>query len=802
MRYLTLALRGLWHQPVFAAAAVGVLALGIAAPTALFTVLHATLLRPLPYTSADEIYTVRTTMTDGRFTIGLVASAEMNALRRTSADVRESALTRRVDATLHTDAGARHVTAYAVSPGFFELFGVPMAAGRTFNDGDLKSWFGSRVILSHRAWVSFFGGDADIVGRTIRLLDGPGSLVVGIAPERFALPRDADLWVAMPIDDTIGHMYDAYVRLAPDVTPEMLQPRLDGMWDDLAQRYPDFAKNRVFVMRPLLEAIVGDVGPIVVMAFAATGLLLLLAIVNVSNLLLARGTARVREMAVRIALGASRRHIFGQLAAESLVLAGAATAVALPLAHMAVRALVAIGGEALPRADDMRLGAPVFLFAAGLMIAAGLVVGLAPLLATGTRQLVSVMNEGGRAALQGRGTRRLLAGMAVAEVALAIALVAGSGRLLLSLRNLTAIDPGFTTDGRLAIDVSLPVRPYLVEPTRVPAWLAQADERLRALGATEVGVASSLPLRREWDSTTFVDITGRPTEPSSRPNARRRIVNAGFFDVMRIPIVAGRSFTRDDRFGGEPIVLINEAWARKFLPGLDPLRERVNPGSFGRRIDGKFLPRDAAIVGIVRDVPYAALTAPVEPVVYVSADQVVRNRHTLVVTTADGRPERLMPQIRSALTALEPQAPIEFELLSDAVSASLTWPKLGVFLMGTFGLAGLVLAASGVFGVIAFVTAQRAGEMAIRVALGATRIAIVRLIVLHAGALALGGAVAGIVIAWWMGGPMAAYVYQVAPANMVVLAGSALLVVGVALLATLPSARRAAATEAAHVLRS
>jgi putative ABC transport system permease protein len=802
MRQIAIALRRLRREPAFAAAAVGVLTLGIAAPTALFAVVQATLLRPLPYTRANEIYTVRTTMTDGRFTIGLVASAEMNALRQTTDLVVQSALTRRDKVTLTTDAGVRQLIAYTVSPGFFDLFGARMAGGRPFNDEDLKSPMGSRVVLAHRAWVSLFGSDPGVVGRTIRLGDGPGSLVVGIAPETFAIPRDADLYAALPADNSIGHIYDAYVRLAPGVTPEIVQPRLTGMWAELARQYPDQAKNRVFVMRPLLDAIVGDLRPFVVMAFVATGLLLLLAIVNVANLLLARGTARAREMALRTALGATRRDLFAHAISESLLIAGVATAIAIPIASGAIRAIVVIGGSALPRADGIRLDAPVFLFAAAVMIVGGLLVGLAPLLTTSAGRVATAMNEGGRAALQGRTTRRVLAGMVVAEIALAIALVSGAGRLLLSMRNLVTIDPGFTAEGRLAIDVALPARPYLREPARLFSWLEQAEARLRALGATEVGVASSLPLRREADSTTFVDITGRPTDPASRPNGRLRIVNPGFFRVMNISIVAGRPFTPDDRFGGDPVVVVNEAWARKFLGGLDPLRERVSPGPFGRRVDGKYVPLDAAIVGVAKDVSYAALTAPAEPIVYVSTSQVIRPDQTLIITTADGWPERLIPQIRTELAAVDPAVPIGFESMAQAVSNSLTWPRMGVLLMATFGIAGLVLAASGVFGVVAFVAAQRSGEMAVRIALGATGSRIFRLVLAQAATLALGGLGIGVLLAWWMGVSMAAYVHRVTPANPLVLAGSALLVVAVAFAATLPSARRAAATEPARVLRS
>jgi predicted permease len=802
MRQLKSALRQLRSHPTFSAAAIGVLTVGIAAATALFAVVYATLLRPLPYARADEIYAVRTTMTDGRFTIGLVASAEMNALRKATDLVVASALIRRSDASLTLDAGVRQVAAYGASVGFFELFGTPMHAGRSFNDEDLQSWMGSRVVLSHRAWLALFGGDPSVVGRTIRLFDGPGSLVVGIAPPAFAVPRDADLWLAMPVDDSIGHAFDAFVRLAPGTTPDVVQPRLGPMWDDLAARYPDQAKNRVFVMRPLLDTIVGDLGPIVVIAFAATGLLLLLAIANVANLLLARGLSRTREMAVRTALGATRLDLIRQLLVLPLVLSAIATALALPLAHAALRLIVALGGPSLPRADGIVLNLPVFFFAVGVTMLATAAIGLAPLVVMRLGQPVAALNEQGRAAVQGRTTRRALAIMVVAEIALAIALVAGAGRLVVSMQQIAAIDPGFTANGRLAVDVLLPVRPYLADQPRLFAWLDQAEERLRALGAT-VGLASSLPFRREWDSTTFVDITGRPTDPANRPNGRLRIVSPGFFEVMNVAIARGRAFTAEDRLGREPVVLVNEAWAQKFLPDLDPLRERVSPGAFGgRRVDGVFVPRDAAIVGIVRDIPYTSLTTAAEPTVYVSSAQVARPRQTFVIATPDANPERLVPQIRAALTALDARAAIDVEPLTDIVSRSLAYPQLGLLLMLAFGFSALVLTASGVSGVVAFVAAERTGEMAVRMALGATPGRVMRLLVGETGALACAGLVLGVVLAWWSGAAMAGYVYEVAAAHPVVLGGSGALVVAIATAAAMGPARRAARTEPARVLRS
>ncbi len=504
---------------------------------------------------------------------------------------------------------------------------------------------------------------------------------------------------------------------------------------------------------------------------------------------------------MRAALGATRWDLLRPLLAESLLVAIAATAAGVPLASAAVRAIVLMGGAALPRVEGMRLDPYVFLFAAVVMVVAAMLVGLAPASTMAKINLAEVVNEGGRGGLQGRATRRMLGAMIVVEVTLAIALVAGAGRLLLSMQHLLAIDPGFTAEGRLAIDVLLPPRPY-ADPARLTAWSEAVDDRLRALGATAIGVASSLPLRHEWDSTTFVDITNRPTEPANRPNGRLRIVSPGFFEVFKIQIVAGRSFSRQDRLGGAPVVLVNRAWARKFIPDLDPLRERVNPGRFVTRVDQKYVSQDAEIIGVVEDVAYSDLTKAAEPSVYVSDAQVPTLRRTIVMTTADGRPERLGAQIRAELGQLDAQVPVDVEPLSRVVSTSFVWPKLGLLLMATFGVAALVLAATGVFGVIAFVAAERSGEMAVRLALGATRGHVFRMIVLHGGSLAVQGLVLGVLLAWWMGQLMGNYVYQVSPANWMVLGGSAALVLAVALSATLPSARRASMTEPARMLRS
>jgi putative ABC transport system permease protein len=321
------------------------------------------------------------------------------------------------------------------------------------------------------------------------------------------------------------------------------------------------------------------------------------------------------------------------------------------------------------------------------------------------------------------------------------------------------------------------------------------------VGATSVGMATSLPLRRELDSTTFTDIVGRPADPSARPNGRLRIVDPGFFKTLGIRVTRGRGFTLDDRPDHEPVAVVNEAWVSKFLPpGVDPLREQL-AGLAARRFLEKFEPRTAPIIGVVANVRYSSLDKSPEPVVYLLDGERLPLRRSYVMTTADGRPERMIPQIRETLKALDPQVPLQFEAMTDVVTASLVWSRLGVLLMGTFGAIALLLAGSGVFGVLAFVGAERHGEMAVRLCLGASPGSVAGLMFGRAARFALIGGAFGLGLAWWMGRVMSAYVYQVSASNSAVLFGSVLVVSVVALLAALVPARRAALVQPAQALR-
>ncbi|HEY3885857.1 MAG TPA: ADOP family duplicated permease [Vicinamibacterales bacterium] len=795
--------RALVGQRSFAAAAVATLALGIAAPTAIFSTVNAVLLEPLPYARAGDIYTVRTYMTNGRFTIGLMASEEMTALQRQTPLIDAIAMSEpQQGATVTTGSDARQVAAFGVSAGFFDLFGLPMAFGRAVEPADAVRGAPLVVVLSHALWEGAYGARPDIVGSVITFMDRPAR-VIGVAPADFAVPAGADLWTNDYIAAGIGHEYDGYLRLKRGTPIEALQPAMTQAMASLGPKYPDMEINRAYRVTPLLTATVGDLGPILIILFAATALLLVLAAVNVTNLMLARGTARAREIAVRAALGAGRARIVAQFVAESLILAIAGGAIGVAAAFAGVRALLRLGGAHLPRLAALTFDGRVLAFVAAVVLCTGVLVGVVPALRMADADISLLMNESGRGVRGSRRTRRLLASFIAAELAVSVVVVAGASRLTESYEHLAHVDPGFVAAGRLVFDVALP-RPqgsFATVQQRALNWWQQSAARLRAAGAAQVAAASSVPLEHEWDSTTFADIVGKqdPTSPN-RPNGRRRIITPEFFETAGVRLLAGRPFTDADRSNSRPVAIVSETFVRKFLRDSDPLRGQLQGLRF-HTVEGRLVPDNVSIVGVAADVKYAALTGDPEPVVYLPFAQSYVQRTSIVVTTPDGTPENHVADFRRALLDVEPRLAIESTTLSSVVALSIERQRLGMWLMSAFGLAALLLAAVGVFGVIAFSVSQRIGEMAVRQALGATRAQVFWAIVRDAGVTALAGVGAGVLIAWWSGRFVAGYVYAVGAADPAVLLISSLSVSAAALAAMLLPARRAAVLDPARALR-
>jgi predicted permease len=802
MPELKLAVRSLLRQPSFALTAAGTLALGIAASTAVFSTVNAALLRPLPYGDSGNIYSLRTKITDGRYTSGLVGPAELLDLTAASGDISAGALAIRQNETLVTESGAFQTVIYGVSSDFFRVFTTRIAVGRGFVPADHAPGPPRAVVLSHRAWQRYFGGDPAIAGQSIQV-SGLSVPVVGIAAPEFDFPAGVDFWFARAVrPDDVSHLFEAYIRLQPGATIEAVAAPMARVMADLAVKYPDQNKNRVFVATRLLETVVGDLGPVLLIAFAATGLLLAIAAVNVTNLVLARAAGRGREMAVRAALGASRLRLAKQLLLESSIISVAGGIAGVGAAFAAVRALGALGSTDLPRLARVPFDLNVLAFSAAAVVATALAVGVLPALVTARADLMPVINEGGRSGSAGRMSRRALAGLIVAEIAVAIALVGGAARIVRSFENLSHEHRGFTSGPRLIADVSLPFLQYR-EPARVDAWVDEAAARLRSAGVTRVATISSFPLRTEWDTTTFVDLVkDPPSDPHARPNARLRRASAGFFDVMDIPLVAGRPFTADDRPDTMPVAIASQAFVDRFLQGRDPLREQVTiPGVHATLVDGRIQNKRIQIVGVAADARHAGLGQAPEQTVYVPQTQAPARRLSLIADTAGANAGTIARTVREALSTIDARVPVDVTTLSDVVDDSLGRQRLGMTLMSIFGAAALALAAVGVFGVIAFVVAQRTGEMAIRLALGASRRRVFWMVMRQGAALTAAGAVLGMLLAWWTGGLVSAYVYEVASFDPVVMLSSVVSVALVALGSTQILARRAAGVSPSLTLR-
>lgn len=793
------------RAPGFAVAAVATLAIGIGATTAVFSTVNATLLRPLPFPDSDQLVDVHTRALDGRITTGLLSPLEITALNEEHAVVARAAgyLSQPQEITLTRPDGTPFAAvATGVTEGFFDVFGLPMAAGRGFTHDEHVRGQSSvlpSLVVSYETWKTLFDSDPDIVGKRVRVAEGPAAVtVIGVAAPDVDLPHGTQFWFnARTGPRDINHNYGTVLRLRPGVSIDALRAAADLTMSQLARVEPSDA-NRAYVMRSLVSYLVGDLRPVLLIVLGATLLLLVLAAANVTNLLLARGTARSREIAVRTALGAGRGRVIRQMLTESLVLSAAGTIAGAALAAAGVRMMLRLGASKLPRLQHVPFDAHVLLFAIAVLSVSALAMGLAPAWRLSRVDIRTLLNESGRSSTASRSTSRTMSVLIVAEIALAVALVAAAAWLVQSFARLRATDPGFVSSGRLVVDVR-PTRGFS-RPEQDHAWTAAMLEAIRGAAAgSGVGETATFPFLADQDGTLYVRVYGQPDRPGDMKGARIRTAGVGFFEAMGTNLLAGRLFSNDDRVGTRKVAVVNRAFVRTFFPGGDPLGHTI---SFGYpQID----PASASqIVGVVADVRYRSLEEDAEPAVYLALGQqrFLPRRHFVVVSSAARDPETLVTPLREALTRFDPTAIVQFQPASAIVGATLQRQELGMILMLIFGGTALVLGAIGIYGVIAYAASQRRVEIATRMALGASRWYVFRLMIGSGQRLGLAGLLAGIALAYAGGRIVASSVFAMSASDLRVLAGAFAAVAAVTFAAIAIPAVRACRLDPIVALRS
>jgi putative ABC transport system permease protein len=805
LQNIRFAVRSLRKSPALAASVVLTLALCIGATTAIFSVVYAVLFRPLPFANPGEILLVRTTWKElmSSFSVGNWAD-----VKRQQASFRyfvpaygESFNLAGADAPENVD-GAR------VGADYFAMLGLQPALGRGFLAEEAAPGRANVVLLSDGLWRRRFGGDPGVVGTEVRL-DGRPHRVIGVMPASMDYAVfDEELWV--PTAFTPGqlaehdeHFLSVLGRLEPGVTIARAEEEMRGLARWLETTYPKENQDRGIVMAPFMEELVGEYRPRLFVLLGAVALVLLIACANIANLLLARGAARSREIAIRAAIGAGRGHLLRQALTESLVLAGAGGLLGLLVGYWGVTAIAAFGPEDVPRLALARVDGPVLAFAVGLTVLSGLVFGLAPALRTAARLPHEALKEGGRTGSRAGGRDRLRNVLVVSEVALALVLLTGAGLLIRSAIALNGVDPGFDPRGVVAGRISLPAAAYET-PEQVTRAFERIEERLVAVpGVASGALVSSAPLE-DGNSNGLVP-EGRPLDISSSINSLMRLVTPGYFATMRIELIHGRTFTADDKRGAPLVIVINQTLAREAFPGQDPIGKRIaccEPGPDGS-------PGWKEVVGVVKDVHARGLDEEPSPEFYLPMIQAPAaawswtDRTMTVAVRAQGDAISLMTPLRRAVAEVDPALPLyNLGTMQGRLVDSLAQSRFSTMLLTVFGAIALILAAIGVYGVISYGVAQRTQEIGIRMALGARHTDVLAMVVRH------GAVLAGIGLAVGLGGALAlsrllsSLLFQVSPTDPPTFASGTVVLTAVALLAAALPARRAARTDPMVALRN
>jgi predicted permease len=805
--YFRFSFRQLRKSPSFAIAAIVTLALGIGATTAIFSLVNAVLLKPLPYPEPGRL--MRVTQEDhstGAAVPESLSYPDYFDWRAQNRSLSGMASYTGQNMTLTGTGQAQQLGAYVVSSNFFQVLGVAPMLGRDFRWDEERS--GNRaVMLSHELWQSRFGGDREIVGQQVTL-DGERYTGAGVMPKGFHFPAESgvEAWISLAHDEegvspATKHRgqdeLEVIGRLKPGVTMEQARADLSGIARALAAQYSDtnkwYTTARVL---PQLEFEVGKSRPALEVLFGAVALVLLIACVNVAGLLLVRSSRRSGEIALRGALGASRSEIVWQLLTESVVLSVISGLAGVAVASGALKELAVLFPKALPRLGDVSIDVPVFVFAVAVSVLTGILFGVVPALRVSQLAPALALRDGTRTVTSGRGHHRLQTWLVIAETALGLVLLVGAGLLIRSFVSVLGVDPGFDAHHVLTArftmsDTSYP-RDHKIQ------FVQELMSRLNALPGVKAASAGwPMPMSGS-DATVSFTVEGHPVAQADHPSESLGVAEPGFFEAMRIPLIAGRTFNSMDQTKSPPVAIIDQAFAKKYFPGVNPIGRHITADVGDDVVEHPV----REIVGVVGDIKQFGLTANAAPHYYLPWTQAVITNPYLVIRTT-GDPAMLERAVQATVAGMDSNIPTyRVHPLEYYVSQAVAPARFQTLLLTGFAGIALLLAAVGLYGVLSYVVQQRTLEIALRLAVGAQRGDVLRMILKRGMTLAAIGVTVGLAISFLATRFIATLLYGVKPSDALTYCGMSLVLLGVAFVACIAPAYRAARTDPMTTLRT
>lgn len=799
-------IRMLVKNPGFTAIAVIALALGIGATTAIFSVVNAVLLRPLPFVEPGRLLMVYETNLQRGFNRGSVSYPNFADLRDQNHVFEKMSSYHSGDFILTGRGEPLRLQGAIVNADLFQLLGVTASLGRTFLPDEDKPGDGRVVILSNRLWRTHFNSDPGVLGNSL-VLDGKNFTVVGVMPEGFQFPvqnEPVELWSTIageasgedPMTSHRGaHYMNAIARLKPGVTIEQARADLETIAGRLEQQYPDTNSHRGVFIESALESLVTDVRLALLVILGAVGCVLLIACANVANLLLARATSRHKEMAIRAALGASRLRVMRQLLTESILLAILGGSIGLLLALWGTNLLVSIIGNDVPRSAEIGMDGRVLGFTLLVSLLTGVVFGLVPALHSSKTDLTESLKEGGRGSTEGSRRNTMRGALVIIEVAIAVVLLAGAGLLIQSLLRLQHVNPGFNPKNVLSFSLGLPEVKYSTQ--KQIDFFNQIVSRIESIPGVQVASAVlPLPLSSDRIRITF-ETEGRSIPRGELPASEYRAVALNYFRTMGIPLLQGRAFDERDSRQSTQVIVVNEDFAERYFPGDDPIGKHIKP-SISNGEDKQFW---REIVGIVGSVRHLGLSAEPTPEYYVPHTQLPFDSMTIVART-EGDPRALISAVQREVRALDSELPVyNIKTLEEYVAGSVAQPRFNTVLLAIFAGIALVLTAVGLFGVMSYTVRQRTHEIGIRMALGAAETDVLKMVVRQGMTLAGIGMGAGLASAYFLTRLMTSMLFGIGATDPLTFVAISVVLGIVALGACFVPARRATRVDPMVALR-